>query len=158
MAKHQSPYAAGARQMPVAQGAEVLSVKLTVDVPANLAVNDLLQFGELPADHVPVDYALVNDDLDTNGAPALLVDLGLENAAGDAISVAAEDGGDEWLDGSNLLQGAAFTRNLSRVIHDVQPVSDRGRMVSAKVMTAAATPAAGKVSLILSYRAAHFGG
>lgn len=156
MAKYKSPYAAGQRQMPVAQGGEVLSVKLVVNAPVGLALNDMLQFGELPADHVPVDYALINTDLDT--AAALVVDLGLENATGDGISTAAEDGGDEWLDGVTTFQAAAYTRNASRVIHDVQPVADRGRMISAKVMTAAGTPAAGTVALVLSYRAAHFGG
>ena len=65
MAILQTDYAKGIRPMPIAQGAEVISVRMAFALAAVLAAADVIEFGFLPADHVPVDYIIDTDDLDS---------------------------------------------------------------------------------------------
>lgn len=158
MANHKSDYAKGARPMPVAQGPEVVSVRMEVDLPANHALNDIVEFGELPEDHVPSDFVLDSADLDANGAPAIVLSAGLLNAGKTDISVDAADGGAAWLTGSNIGQtGASVARPTVRAMWTTQPKSATKRMLGAKITTAAATPQAGKLAMTIFYRASTYG-
>lgn len=46
-------------------------------VPAGLALNDVIEFGALPAFTVPTDLIMVCEDLDTGGAAAISLDAGI---------------------------------------------------------------------------------
>lgn len=157
MANHKSDYAKGVRPMPVPSGAEVVSVRMQVPVPATHAVNDILEFGELPEDCVPVDAVLDASDIDTNGAPAVVLAAGLLNAGKTDISADAADGGAAWISGSNIGQAGGMARPTTRPLWLVQPKAATRRMVGGKITTGAATAAAGTVSMTLQYRAAHYG-
>jgi hypothetical protein len=156
MANHQSDYAKGIRQMPVAGGSELVSIRLVVALPATHALNDIVEFGELPEDHVPVDFILDSADLDTNGAPAIVLSVGLLNAGKTDISTAAADGGAAWLTGSNIGQAGGMARPTVRALWTTQPSSTTRRMLGAKITTGAATAAAGNLALTIKYRAAAY--
>ena len=158
MANHQSDYAKGIRQVPVANGSELLSQRFEVSLPANHALNDIIEFGHLPEDHVPVDFVLDAADLDSNGAPAIVLSAGLLNAGKTDISTDADDGGAAWLTASNIGQAGGIARPTVRALWLTKPKPATRRMLGAKITTGAATAQAGVLAMTVHYRAAHHGG
>jgi hypothetical protein len=159
MATIKSNYANGKTPMPIPVAQEVVSVRVLVSLlAAEVALNNVIQIGLLPADCVPVGYVVAATDLDTNGTPTLALDFGLLNDAGTAISVAAEDGGDEWIDGSTVAQaGGIVLSTASKAAYDVigaVEAVDTDRIVALVVATGAATAAAGSIEVELFYKAA----
>jgi hypothetical protein len=127
----------------------------------DIEVNDIIHLCILPANCVPTGYVLDSSDLD-NGGTAAVLDFGIitsaANTDGTAISTAANDGGDEWIDGSTLAQAGGIALDsasaaLWRVLRDVQPVN-YDRKVAVVVAVAPTTPQAGTIACQLSYRAA----
>lgn len=159
MATIKSEYRNGAKNMPTPSGPEVVTVYTEVALTAaQVAAGNVVQFFELPAGCVPVGYAINNDDLDSNATPALVADFGILNSAGTAISIAAADGGNKWIDGSTALQAAALTlHTVSRAAYDVLKAvtkSESNRIVALVFMVAPGTAAAGGIGIEFSYRAA----
>ena len=52
MALFQSQYATGALSVPTVEGSEVVVYRAEVAVPVTHALNDILEMGSLPADHL----------------------------------------------------------------------------------------------------------
>ena len=154
MANCQSDYAKGIRPVPVAQGAEVVSIRCDVAVTTALASADVLEFAQLPPDHVPVDFVLAPDDLD--GGSAIAISVGLLNTGKTAISTATEDGGAAWMTADTGARTGVIGRPTARNLWRVTPSATTARMVGAALTATAATAVAGTVSGILSYRAAHY--
>lgn len=159
MAIIKSAYRNGSKNMPTPSGPEVVTVYTEVALTAaQVAAGNVVQCFDLPANCLPVGYAINNDDLDSGATPTLVADFGILDAAGVAISIAAADGGDEWIDGSAALQAAALTlHTASRASFDVLKSvqkSDVDRIVALVIMVAPATAAAGGVGVEFSYRAA----
>jgi hypothetical protein len=159
MSTIKSEYASGTKPMPIPAGQEVVNVYVEVTLTAaQVALNNVVQLLKLPADCVPVGYAISNADLDSNGAPTLTADFGILNEAGTAISIATADGGDEWLDGSTAVQSASLTLHTANktaydALRNVES-SDEDRIVALVFATAAATAAGGTIGVELSYRSA----
>lgn len=155
MANARSDYALGKKPSKVAQGAEVIALYYEFDVPATgdgTALNDTIEMGPLPGGHVPIDYTLDLDDLDSNGAPAISMSLGLLNAGKTDLSTAAADGGAVWASGINDARAGGFSRNTGRVLNAVQP-TELDRAIALKITAAAATKQAGKARLTVLARA-----
>lgn len=151
MAKIDSPYGSGKLPAPIPVAQEDLTVKGKVTLTAaQNAVNNILALAVLPADCVPVGYTLEASDLDTNGAPAILLNLGILNQAETAIETAL-------LTGSNIGQaGGIALHHASKATYDaLDGVAAVGydRVVGVVIATGAATPAAGTVQLELRYHA-----
>jgi len=158
MALLKTDYAKGIKPMPVAQGSEIVAVRMEYSLAAALALNDVIYMGDLPVDHVPVDFMVDADDLDTNGAPAIVLDVGIINATDNGLSAASDDGGAGWLLSSNIGQAGGMARPTTNVLSRVKPTSS-SRRVGVHVSTGPATGAtSGKVGLTLLYRAGHYGG
>ena len=159
MATIKSAYCDGTKPMPTPSAQETITVYTEVSLTsAQVANGNVVQFFKLPPNCVPVGYAINNDDLDTGGA-AMTADFGILNDAGTAISTAAADGGDEWIDGSTVLTGAALTlHTASRAVYDVlkavTPSATSERIVALVFMSAPTTPASGGIGVEFSYRAA----
>jgi hypothetical protein len=121
---------------------------------ADLVLNNMAPIGVLPAGYIPVGVIVDADPLDTNGAPALAMEFGIQNAAGTDISVLATDGGAPWGTGITVVraggQAPVYSAALARVPED--PEYDR--ILAFKVTAAAATPAAGVLGVTVIYRAA----
>lgn len=146
----------GYKPMPICKGSEVVAVREEISLAANPTAADLLIMLELPADHVPVDFILDADDMDTNGAPTLTLDVGILNDGEDDIDTGASSGGAKWMLGSTVGQAGGIVRPTTKTISRVTPTSTN-RKVAVRVAVASATFAAGKIGLTLLYRAAHHG-
>jgi hypothetical protein len=147
-------YLGGRMPMPFPAGGEVLAVRATVDV----AVGDLVQGDTgaimlLPAGCVPVDVHVDATDLDTSTA-AMVLQVGICNAAVTDLSTAADDGGAHW--GVTTAANAAFHQRLTfngQALVSVKP-KQVDRKVGVKVATAPTTAQAGTIGVTLFYRAA----
>lgn len=66
-------------QQPIApsDAAETIAIAGEFVVPAGLALNDVIEFGALPAFTVPVDLIMACDDIDTGGSATISLDAGL---------------------------------------------------------------------------------
>src|SRR6185369_9119606 len=118
---------------------------------------DVLEMMYLPEDHVPVDWTLDVDDIDTNGAPAVTMDVGILNAGKTAVSTAAADGGAKWATALTTGQAGGVARMSNSAPTRVTPSSNTRRTIGIVFAAAAATFAAGKVGLTVWYRNAIYG-
>lgn len=144
MAIKQSDYAAGVKTVPVPDCAgEVAVARFEYVIGADLAVDDIIELGVLPAHCVPVDAIFYADEAGT-----ATYNVGL--MSGD---VGSEDAG--RTSGAELFSGAAdatFTR-LSLIGGLRLAASDKDRSIGVKVQTAGITAADQKVTLVLQYAA-----
>lgn len=149
-------YATGQLPAPIPVAQEVLSVKASQAVlAAELTAGQVLAMLVLPADCVPVGYVLSVSDIDSGTAVTL--DFGILNDAEDAISTAAADGGDEWIDGSTIGQaGGLVLHTASRAAYEVLgavEASGEDRTVAVVVGVAPGTAVDGTISVELLYKA-----
>lgn len=116
---------------------------------ADLVANNIIDLGILPAGHAITEAALVSDDLDTNGTPTLTLDVGiLSGTIGDAVS--ARTCGTELFSASTAAQtGATVTTATTKSAYTVAASNDN-RSIGAKVVTGAATGAAGRLRLVVT--------
>jgi len=99
---------------------------------AALVINDLIRLCKIPANEVPVEVIFSCPDLDSNGSPAIVFDVGVYDSVGSTDDI------DAFIDGSTVGQAGGVARmdqedgpNLAAVGYD--------RYVQAKVITAPAT-------------------
>ena len=103
-----------------------------------LELADKLRIGKVPAGAIYVGGYLATDDLDSNGAPALVLDVGDDDAS------------NGLLDGATTGQAAAITTFNGTYITNNTTVSAE-KTISITVQTAAATAAAGTARVVLYY-------
>lgn len=103
-----------------------------------LQLADKIIFGRVPAGAVYLDGYLATDDLDSNGSPALVLDVG------------DDDDADGLLDGATTGQAAAVTAFNGTYITN-RTVTSASKAIAVTVQTAAATAVAGTVRLVLRY-------
>jgi hypothetical protein len=147
-------YITGNKPMPTPSGGEVVACRMTLPMATgDLNTGDIGPIGWLPAGCVPVDVLVDGTDMDT-GAAALVLNVGILNAAGDDLSTAAADGGGAW--GATTAANAAFQQRLTPTGINMVSVqaTQSDRKLAVKVATGATTPAAGTLGLTLLYRAA----
>lgn len=148
MARIQSLYAQGKLPTPVSQGSDVVALPFECAVPASgdgTVVNDIIEMGNLPAGHVPVDVIYSATDLDTNGTPTHAVSFGVLNAAKDDL-------GEVWDSAIQVGRAGTLARNVSAAIHAAAP-SAAARALGFKVTAASATKAAGTIRAVVLCRA-----
>lgn len=135
-----------------AAGCEVVAVRQEISLVAgDLDANDCGAVVLLPARHVPVAAFVDSEDLDTNGAPTIVMQLGILNAGETDLSVTAADGGAIWVTGLTVGQTGGMVQAVGRPMTQVLP-SDVDRKVGIKLSAASATKADGKVGITLLYR------
>lgn len=143
MAKFQTKAFTYAKPVALPPDALPAFVAIDVDFPATaLAVNDLIELAEIPANYRVLDYAVVFPDIDSGGSPTIGFSLGVENAGGTDL------GADVWGVGIMAGQTAAITRAMTSAC--VQGDTSVARKVALKVTGPAATYAgAGKKGQVL---------
>lgn len=156
MALNQSDYAKGIKQMPIAKGSEVVSIRAAFTLAA-FATNDVVELLLLPEDHVPVDWTVDVDDLDSNGSPTVAIDVGILNAGKTAVSTAAADGGAKWATALTTAQAGGLVRAAAIGVTRVTPLPTSRRSVGIVASTGSATFQAGVIALTLWYRASAYG-
>lgn len=150
MAIIQSDFAKGNKPTPYpSQAGVVVAQRFYMTVPANAALNDILELGILPAGCRPVDATLDADDLDTNGSPLIALDVGIMSG-----KVGSTDGGRTC--GSELLAASQIARTggsarLATAAAFRITATDEERSIGVKIQAAAATGAAGVIGLTLYY-------
>lgn len=152
MAIVKSDYANGRKAMPAPVGSEVVNVLISMEVTAaQTASGDLWHMGDLPENCALVDAVYAADDLDSNGAPALVTSFGVINDGETDLTSAIQAG----LTIGQAAGAARLTPDIT-TLTTVTTGSARKKL-GYKVTTAAATGAAGTVYLSLSYRNAAYG-
>ena len=144
----------GRKPVPTPAGAEVLATRFTLDLAtADLALNTIGLVGYLPAGCVPLDVYVDGTDMDS-GAAAMVLQVGVLNAAGTALSAAAADGGGQW--GATTAANTAFTQRLTFAGNAMASVvkASTDRQIGVLVATAPTTAVAGTLGVTLLYRAA----
>jgi hypothetical protein len=145
-----SPHSAG----------EVYVANFEVALDADLAANDLVGLAAIPPDCIPVDICMIVPDLDT-GTVALLFDVGILNAAKTDLVPSSL-----LIDGSTAGQAGGVARMddyecayepATWLAEATSPEKHEEKIVALKVMTAAATAAAGTIRGHVLYRAAFNG-
>ncbi len=104
------------------------------EIAAALVINDTIDLCKLPAGHIPVEFVFACDDLDTNGAPAIVLNIGIYD------SVGATTDADLFIAASTVAQAGGFARMDNIAALDLAP-ADNDRIVRVTVATAPATGA-----------------
>lgn len=146
-------YLDGRKPVVFPSGSEVVAVRFPISLAAaDLDANDIGRVGILPAGCVPVGLLVDSDDLDT-GTPAVVLSVGVLNAAETDLSTADADGGAAWGTGLTVAQAGGQVQVTSKALSRVTP-TQTDRMIGLKVTTAPATKAPGVVGVTLLYRTA----
>jgi hypothetical protein len=150
----QTNWAKGILQAPNPCGADdVCAVRYSVDLTtAQLVLNRIIELGPLPAGCVPVHMILDSDDLDTDGSPAVTLDVGLMSGdAGDPDSGGSRTCGAEFFSASTLGQaGGVAEPSLKGAYRITKSEVDRG--IGLKISAAPDAAQAGTVGLTVLYR------
>lgn len=152
MAFYQSDYAKGTIDLPVPECAgQVVTHRLEYSWPAaGLSANDIIEFGVVPSNLRVVDMTLISDDLDTNGTPTIVLDVGILDGTWQDNDSSRTTIGDEFFDGATVAQAGGVVR-MSEADGFELAKSASDRSIGIKVMTAAATSAAGTITLIAQF-------
>jgi hypothetical protein len=146
------------QQLPAmsACGTEDITLMGDFTVPAGLALNDVVEMVILPAGYVPVDASAYVEDTDSNGAPAMTLDLGVLSGVGGAVDN-ARTCGNEAIAAATAAQTGGVIRPTKKDFGLIAPTTgDRG--IGFKIAAAAATLTVGaKWRLNVTARAARNG-
>ena len=110
------------------------------EITAALALNDVVQMVKVPAGAIVSNVVLATDDLDTDGTPAIVLDVG--------------DGGDtdRYIDGSTVGQAGGITDSSNLAIDGIGYTYSVEDTIDVLVQVAPATGAtSGTIKLIVSY-------
>lgn len=135
-------------------GSEVCSQRFEIALgTGDLSLNTAGQIGWLPPGCVPVDVHVDATDMDS-GAAAMVLQVGVLNAANNDLSADAADGGGAW--GATAASNTAFLQRITHTLRNMAAVvkSDVPRKLGVKVATAPTTAVAGTLGVTLFYRAA----
>lgn len=112
-----------------------------------LTLNAFFDLGVLPAGHTVSDAILIPDDLDSNGSPAVTLDVGiLTGTVGDSTS--DRTCGAEIFSASTAAQTGTATRATLKSSFIILP-TDADRSIGVKVAAAPATAVAGRIRVRL---------
>lgn len=145
-------YTTGRAPAPTPAGLETVTIRGEISlVAADLDANDVGAVVPLPAGCVPVAAWVDSEDLDSNGTPTIVAQLGICNAGQTDLSTAAADGGAVWVTGLTVGQTGGMVAAVGRPMTQVQ-ASQVDRFVGIKFSAGAATKAAGRIGVTLQYR------
>lgn len=152
MTIHQSDFALLKKAQPYpGEAGVVVAVRGYFTVPTTIAEGDIVELVGLPPGCDVVDAIFDSDDLDSNGAPAIVWDVGVMSGTfGDAESV--RTCGDELFDGITTSQAGGVARTTEKDAFRIGS-SGSARSIGAKLVTDAATAVAGVIGLTLFYTA-----
>lgn len=112
-------------------------IRTILPILAALLVNDQLEMLILPAGHVPVDFILDSDDLDSNGTPLIAFDAGIMTGIpGDTVN--ARTIGTEFLSADITPRAGGVARTARVQATRILP-SEADRSIAIKVQAAPAT-------------------
>lgn len=126
---------------------QVCSLRAWFDIAAAQQVlNDIIDMAVLPANHRLIDAILDSTDLDTDGTPAITLDVGI--MSGNPGEGGARTCGAELFSGATVAQAGGMVRMSLRTGLIIAP-SAVDRSVGVKIATAPDAAAAGQIGLTL---------
>lgn len=135
-----------------ADGAEPVILTGTLTLTAALVVNDLLEMVILPAGYVPVDVVVATEDLDSNGAPAVVLKAGVMAGTPRDTTLGNRTTGAEIFTGKTIGQTGGVQRADVADIFLLAP-STSDRSLGIQVTTAPATSSTtAKIRMIVTAR------
>ncbi len=150
MTIHKSDYAKGLSVGPNpswnASGAAVH--RFAMAVPTTVAANDILELAPIPANCRVVDITADSDDLDSNGAPAIVMDVGIMTGEFGEDDDARTCGA-EFFSASTLGQAGGVARATTAAALRTGKAG-YARSIGVKISTVAATPQAGSVGVTVT--------
>lgn len=127
---------------------ETVTQRYSFQVPDTIKKDDIIELAPIPPGARVVDIVLDSDELDTNVAATMVVDVGI--MSGDWGSEASDRTcGDQFFDGIDTVQAGGVARPTLPSAYR-QPAADVARSIGVKVVTAAATAAAGEIGLTVT--------
>jgi hypothetical protein len=136
-------------------GASLVAVRLQMTLStANNVTGNIIDYLILPADCHLVDAILDTDDLDSNGSPAILLDVGvMTGSPGEDLDAAgaARTIGAEIFSASTVAQAGGVVRPTLKTAFRIAPVA-YDRSIGVKINTQSATAASGDIGLTLVFR------
>ena len=120
-----------------ADGYEPIAIVGDYVTIAGNVINDVIEFAILPAGYVPVDAILATEDVDSGGAPAMTLDLGLISGVA-GLADNARTCGNEAFAASTVAQTGGLARPTKANFAMIAP-TDADRGIGIKVAAAAAT-------------------
>jgi hypothetical protein len=137
------------RQLPIVSGDcagdEVINDYFYDAAAADLALNNVIDIGILPANHTVTAMRLIVDDLDTNGSPTVKLDVGMMSGTpGDTVN--SRTCGAEFFSQDTTAQAGGTATPTLKSAYLVQATGG-DRSIGVKVQTAPATAAAGRIRL-----------
>lgn len=148
----QTDYAKGGVLAPTpANAGEIVSYRAAIDLATgDLTLNNIIEMGPLPAGCDAVDVILDSDDLDTDGTPAITIDVGIMSG-----SFGVNDGGRtcgaEFFSASTVAQAGGVARPTLKTAFRIAR-SDVDRGIGVKISAIPDAAQAGKVGLTVLYR------
>lgn len=120
-----------------AAGTEDVTLVGDFTVPAGLVINDVVEMVILPAGYVPTDATAYLEDTDSNGAPAITLDLGIISGTAGAADN-ARTCASEGIAAATTAQTGGVLRPTKKDWGLIAP-TDADRGIGFKVAAAAAT-------------------
>ncbi len=146
MALIQSKYAKGTEPLSYPSTAgEAVVARFSHQLSANPVAGDILELACIPSNCRVAEIVLDCDDLDSNGAPTVVFDVGIMSGAFGEESNARTCGA-EFFSGSNVAQAGGVARPTVRTAYRTTPSNiDRG--IGVKFTAISATFQAGSIGL-----------
>lgn len=149
MAVIQSEYAKGSIAIPypsLAGGATTF--RFAMAVPTTVQANDILELARIPGGCRVTEIVLDSDDLDSDGTPAITLDVGIMSGNwGDPSQ--SRTCGAEFFSASNVGQAGGVARPTLASAYR-QNAADNDRSIGVKIGTVADAAQAGSVGLTLT--------
>ena len=158
MAAIKSQRVSGVNPQPAPISNEVITMRERVVLTAaQLLLNNVIEIAFLPANCLPVGYKIRTDSLDSNATKTITFDVGIINAAENAVSVLPADGNAKWVVGSTLAQAGGLLLDTAsaasyKIPGDVLPLSTN-RIFGLAITAVPATAVGGMVEVEFSYKA-----
>jgi hypothetical protein len=146
MAILKSKTALGMTPVPSLMAALVVGLLYEYTTAGALAAGDIIALGPIAPGVIPVDAALITDDLDPNGTPTITLTVGILKDDLSDIDAAATS---TWITASNVGQTGGIARPTSANVY-LAGAANVPRQLGIKVVAGAATSAgAGKKLAVL---------
>lgn len=129
---------------------EAITQRYSMAVPVTAEANDILELAPIPPNTRVVDIVLDCDDLDTDGTPAISLDVGI--MSGEWGEDGARTVGAEFFSGSNIGQAGGVARPTLVSAYRTG-TSDKARSIGVKIATKADEAAAGTIGITLTVAA-----
>jgi hypothetical protein len=145
MALYQSKTAKGLKPVVTIDDSDIENLPYEYVTEAALAANDIIDLGPIPAGYEPCDVALITDDLDNGGSPAITLSVGILNAGKTDLGAGATD---TFISASNVGQAGGIARATSANVY-LSGASGSERRLGVKVVAGPATAAAAGKKLMV---------